>query len=180
MGSLKCIGSRYGYWLPHCSWRLVVQLLSRVWLFAALWTAARQASLSFTLSWSLLRLMSSESVMPSNHLVLCHPFFSCLLSFRASRSFPVSCLFASGGQRIRASALASVLPMNVQSWFPLGLTGLISLQSKGLKSLLQHHSTKTSVLWCSAFFMDQLLHPYMTTDSSDLKDLCQQSNVSAF
>ena len=161
MGSLKCIGSRYGYWLPHCSWRLVVQLLSRVWLFAALWTAARQASLSFTLSWSLLRLMSIESVMPSNHLVLCHPFFSCLLSFRASRSFPVSCLFASGGQRIRASALASVLPMNVQSWFPLGLTGLISLQSKGLKSCLQYHSSKASILWHSALWSNSDIHTWL-------------------
>ena len=71
--------------------------------------------------------------------------------------------FTSGGQSIVASALASVLPMNIQDGFPLGLTDLISLQSKGLKRLLQHHSSKASVLWRSAFFMAQLSHPYMTT-----------------
>ena len=92
------------------------------------------------------------------------PFSSCLLSFPAWGSFPVSQLFPSGGQSTGASALASVLPMNIQDWFPLGLTGLISLQSKGLfKSLLQHHSLKASVLWCLAFFIVQLSYPYMAT-----------------
>ena len=107
-----------------------VQLLSRVWLFETPWTAALQASLSFTISWSLLRFMSIELVMLSNHLILCRPLHFCLQSFLASGSFPVSQLFASGGQSIRASASASVLLMNVQSWFPLGLTDLISLLSK--------------------------------------------------
>ena len=69
--------------------------------------------------------------MLSNRLILCHPFSFCLSSFPASGSFPVSCLFTSGGQSIRASASATVLPMNIQGWFPLGLTGWISLQSKG-------------------------------------------------
>ena len=108
---------------------VVVQSLSRVWPFVTPWTAARQASLSFLISWSLLKLMSLESVMPSNHLILCHPFSSGLQSFPASGSFPMSRLFASG-QSIGASA--SVLPMNIQGWFPWGLTGLISLLSKGL------------------------------------------------
>ena len=72
-------------------------------------------------------------------------------------------LFASGGQNIGASASASVLPTNIQDWFPLGLTGWISLQSKGLSSLLQHHSSKASVLWHSAFLIGQLSHPYVTT-----------------
>ena len=72
-------------------------------------------------------------------------------------------LFTSGGQSIGASASASVLSINIQDWFPLGLTCLISLQSKGLSSLLQHHSSKTSILQCSAFFIVQLWHPYMTT-----------------
>ena len=103
--------------------------LSHVRLFATPWTAARQASLSITNSWSLLKLKSIESVMPSNHLILCHPF-SCLQSFPASGSFLMGQLFTSGGQSI--GALASVLPMNIQDWFPLGLTRLISLQSKGL------------------------------------------------
>ena len=75
----------------------------------------------------------------------------------------MSQLFASGGQSIGVSASTSVLPMNTQDWSPLGWTGWISLQSKGLKSLLQHHSSKASILQCSAFFTDQLSHPYMTT-----------------
>ena len=91
------------------------------------------------------------------------PFSSCLQSFPASGSFPMSQLFPSGGQSIEASASASVLPKNIQDWIPLGLTGLISLQSKGLKSLVQHHSSKTYILQHSAFFMVQLSHSYMTT-----------------
>ena len=92
------------------------------------------------------------------------PFSTCLLSFPGSGSFLMSWLFALGGQSIEASASALVLPMNIQDWFPLGLTSWISLQSKGLsRSLLQHHSSKASVLQCSAFFMVQLSHPYMTT-----------------
>ena len=84
------------------------------------------------------------------------PFSSCLQSFPASESFPMSQFFTSGGQIIGVSASASVLPMNIQEWFPLGWTGWISLQSKGLlKSLLQHHSSIASILWCSAFFMVQ-------------------------
>ena len=77
--------------------------------------------------------------------------------------FPVNHLFASGGQSIGAPASVSVLPMNIQGWSPLGLTGSISLQSKGLKSLLQHHDSKPSILQPSAFFMAQLSYPYMTT-----------------
>ena len=74
------------------------------------------------------------------------PFSSCIQSFPSSGSFPRSQFFTSGGQSIGVSALASVLPMNIQGWFPLRLTGLISLQSKGLSSLLQYHSSKTSIL----------------------------------
>ena len=107
------------------------QSLSCVWLFETPRTAACQASLSITNSQSLPKLMSIESVMPSNHLILCHPISSCLQSFSASESFSVSQFFALGGQSIGVSASASVLPMNVQDWFPLGWTGWISLQSKG-------------------------------------------------
>ena len=96
------------------------------------------------------------------------PFYFCLQSFPASGSFPMSWLFASGGRNIGASASASVLPMNIQDWFPLGWTGLISLQSK--ESLLQHHSSETSILQCSAFFMVQLLHLYMTTGKTIRKN----------
>ena len=88
-------------------------------------------------------------------------FSSCLQSFPASGSFPMSQLFASGDQIIGASA--SIIPMNSQGWFPLGLTGLISLLSKELSRVLQHHSLKASILWRSAFFMVQLSHSYMTT-----------------
>ena len=115
-----------------------VQSLSCVWLFAAPWPAAHQASLSITNSWSLHKLMSIESVMPSNHLILVIPFSSCLQSFPASGSFLMSQLFASGGQSIAVSASASVLPMNTQDWFPLGWTGLISLQSEGLSRVLSN------------------------------------------
>ena len=81
------------------------------------------------------------------------PFSSCLQSFPASGSFPRTEFFTSDGQSIGASASASVLPINIQDWFPLRLTGLISLLSKELSSLLQHHSSKASVLWSSASFM---------------------------
>ena len=190
----------------------VVQLLSPVWLFASPWTAAHQASLSITNSWSLLKLMSIESLMPSNNLILCRlffllpsifpasgsfpmsqlftsvpfnrsvvfnslrphesqharppcpsptpgvypnscplshwchptisssviPFSSRLHSFPASGSFPMSQFFTSGRQSIRVSVSASVLPMNIQDWFPLGWTGWISLQSKGLSRVFSN------------------------------------------
>ena len=95
----------------------------------------------------------------------CHPTISS----------SVTRLFASGGQNIRASA--SVLPMSIQGWFPLGVTVLISLLSKGLKNLLQHHSLKASVLWCSAFFKVQLSHPknnWVSLSSLNRKSLKQQ------
>ena len=95
-----------------------------------------------------------------------NPFSSRLQSSPASGPFPMSQCFASGGQSIGVSALASILPMNIQDWFPLGLTGWISLQSKGLSRVIQHHSSKALILWCSAFFIVQLSHPYMTTGKS--------------
>ena len=92
------------------------------------------------------------------------PFSSCLQSFPASGSFLIRQLFSSGGQSIRASALASVLLMNIQDWFTLELTGLISLQSKGFSRVLSNHaSSKAWILWCSAVFMVQFSHPHMTT-----------------
>ena len=101
--------------------------------------------------------------MPSSHLILCRPLLLLSQSFSASRSFQMSQLLASGGQRIGVSASASVLAMNIQDRFPLRLTGWISLMSKGLSSLLQHHSSKASILQHSAFFTVQLSHPYMAT-----------------
>ena len=93
---------------------------------------ARQVSLSITNSWSLLKLMSVESVIPSNHLIFCRPLLLLPSIFPSIRSFQMSQFFPSGGQSIGVSASASVIPMNRQDWFPLGWTGLISLQSKGL------------------------------------------------
>ena len=127
------------------------------------WTAACQASLSITNSQSLPKLMSIELVMPSNHLILYHPLLLPPSIFPSIRVFSNE-----SGLHIRWSKYWSfsfniVLPMNTQDWFPLGWTGWISLQSKGLKSLLQHHSSKASILQCSVFIMVQLSHPYMTT-----------------
>ena len=110
---------------------IILLLLSCVWLFVTPWTAAYQAPLSSTIFWSLLRFMSIESVMPSSHHILCH-LLDLPSVFSSIRSFPVSQLFISGSQSTRASASASVLPVNIQDWFPLGLTSLISLLSKGL------------------------------------------------
>ena len=109
-----------------------VQLLSRVQIFATPWTLAHQVSLSITNSQSLLKLMSIESVMPSNHLILSCTRNLKLSIFPSTRVFSNESVFESGGQRIGVSASASVFPMNTQDWFSLGLTGLISLQSKGL------------------------------------------------
>ena len=115
------------YWFTLCIYFFSsVQLLRCVWLFATSWTAAHQSSLSITKSQSLLQLMSLESVMPSNHLILRCP----LQSFPASGSFSRSQFFSSDGKSIGVSASVSVLPMNIQDWFPLGLTGLNFLQSK--------------------------------------------------
>ena len=95
---------------------------SRVRFFAIPRTAARQASMSFPISWSLLKLMSIESVIPSNHLILSCPYSSCLPSFPASGSFSTSWLFTPGGQSTGTSVSAPVFPMNIQGWFLLGLT----------------------------------------------------------
>ena len=126
------------------------------------WTAAHQASLSLTIAQSLLKIMSIESVMPSNTLILCLPLqhqclshHQCLFKW-VSSSHLVAKVFAG------VSASASVLPMNIQGWFPLGLTGLISLLSKGFSGVFSSTSSKASILWCSVFFMVQLSNPYMT------------------
>ena len=109
---------------------VAVTLLSHVRLFENLWTTARLASVSFTFSWNLLKLMSIELGMLSSLSSSAALFSFCFQSFPASGSLPVSRLFVSDSQSIGASASASVFPMNIQSWFPLVLTGLISLQSK--------------------------------------------------
>ena len=135
----------------------VVQSLSHVQLLATPWTVA-QVPLSSTISQSLLRFISMESVMASGHLFLYCPLSPCCQSFLASGSFPMSQLFASGGQGVGASASASVLPMNTQDWFPLDWLDLLAVQGI-LKSLFQHHSSKASILWHSAFFYFRFVCP---------------------
>ena len=143
---------------------VAVQSLSRVQLFATPWTAARQASLSITNSQSPPKPMSLESVMPSNHLILCHPLL----------------LLPSIFPRIRVFSSESALPIRWPKYWSFSFSiipskeipGLISFRMDWLdllavqgtlKSLLQHHSSKASILWHSAFFIVQLSHPYMTT-----------------
>ena len=109
---------------------VVVQSVSHVQLFVTPWTAACQASLSFTISQSFLKLMSTESVMPSKHVILCHPLLLLPSTFPSIRVFSNESSLHISGQSIGASALASVLLMSIQDWFPLGWTGLISLLSK--------------------------------------------------
>uniref|UniRef100_A0AC11D554 Uncharacterized protein n=2 Tax=Ovis aries TaxID=9940 RepID=A0AC11D554_SHEEP len=133
-----------------------VQLLS-----ATPWTAAHQASLSINNSRSLIKLMCIESVMPSNHLILCCPLFLLPSIFPSIRVISNESVL-----RIRWPKYwsFSISPSNKYSrLISLVLTGWISLQSERLKSLLQHHSSKASILWRSAFFIVQLSHPYMTT-----------------
>ena len=124
--------------------------------------AARLASLSITNSQSLLKLMSCELVKPSNHLILCHLLLLLPSIFLRISVFTKEWLYASRGQSIGASASASVLPMSIQGWFPLGLAGWISLQTKGLSRVF-FRTTKASVLQCSAFFIVQFSHLYVTT-----------------
>ena len=125
---------------------LVVQLLNHAWLFVTPWIVAHQASLSFTISQSLLERMSTESVMLSNHLILCCSLLLLPSIFPSIRVYPMNQLFASGGQS--AGASASLLPTNIQDWFPLRLTGLISLLSKGLSWVFS-----SSTLWKHQFFV---------------------------
>ena len=130
--------------------------------FVTPWTAACQACLSFTTSQSLLNSCPLSQWYHQTISSFVIPFSSCLQSFPASVSLPMSWLFPSHGQRIGASASASVLSMNIQGCFPLGWTGLISLLSKGLSRVFSNTTVQKSVLWHSAYFMIQLSHPYMT------------------
>ena len=124
-------------------------MLSYVWFFSTSWTAAPQNFLSFTISWSLLK--SCPLTWQCYLIILSSvtPFCSCLQSFSASGSYPLSQFFTSSGQSIETSA--SILPMNIQDWFPLGLTGWISLLSKGLSrvfsstTIQKHHSLVLSL-----------------------------------
>ena len=150
------------------------QSLRCVWLFGTPWTAAHQASLSITNSRSLLRLMSIESVMPSNHLILCRPLFLPLSIFPSIRVFSKESVL-----RIRWpkywSFSFSISPSTEYSGlisFRMDWLDILAVQGT-LKSLLQYHISKGSILWCSAFFVVQLTHPYMTTGKTIALTRCQ-------
>ena len=159
---------------PFYCWVIivVVQSLSHVLLFAIPWTVAGQASLSFTIFLSLLKLISIESMMPCNHLILCRPLLLLPSIFPSIRVFPMSQFFTLSKQSTRVSALASVSASSEYSglisfrsdWFDL-----LAVQAT-LKSLLQHHSSKASILRCSAFFILPTLtsiHDYWKNHSFD-------------
>ena len=160
------------------------QLLSRVQLFVTPWTIARQASLSIINSWA------CSNSCPSS--LWCHPTISssvipysfCPQSFPASGSFQMSQLFTSGGQRIGVSASASVLPMNIRDWFPLGWTGCISLQSKGLSRVFSSTTVQKHQFWRVLSFLYgpvlTSIHDYWKNHSFGKMGICQQNNVSAF
>ena len=171
----KIFGKFYIWWnnanMPQTSRPLGIFMkiisfnqLSRVWLFVTPWTAVHESSLCNN-SQSLLKLMAIELVMPSNHLILCCPCpFSCLQSFLASRSFLRSQLFTSVNQSIGASASASKLAINIQDWFPLGLTAWISMQSKELSRVFsnttvqKHHFFGAQLsLWSNSHILTWLL-----------------------
>ena len=134
---------------------ILIQSLAHGQLFATPSTAACQTSLILHYLMEFLKLKSIESVMPSNHLILYYALFLLPSIFPASGSFLMSWLLSSGAQSIGASASASVLPMNIQGWFPLGWTGLISLQSDRPSRIFPSttHSSKKFILQCSAFFI---------------------------
>ena len=162
-----------------------VQFLSRVWLFVTPWTAACQASLSIANSQSLLKLMSIESVMPSNHLILCCPLLLLPSVFPSIRVFSNESVlhiwwpdYWSFSFSISPSRKYSGLISFRMNWFHLP-------EGQGtLKSLLQHHSSKPSILWCSVLCTVQLSYPYIhdywKNHSLDEMDLCWQGNISAF
>ena len=149
-----------------------VQLLSHVQLFATPWTAACQASLSITNSWSLLKLMSLKLVMPPNHLILCCPPSSPVFNLSHHQGLFQWVSSASGGQTIGVSASTLVLQMNIQDWSPLEWTGLIPLQSKGLSRVFsnttvqkhQFFGTQLS-LWPNSHNHTWLPHDYWKNHS---------------
>ena len=160
-----------------------VQSLSCVWLFVTLWIAARQASLSISNSWSLIKLMSIESVMPSNHLILCHPLLLLPPICPSIRVFSSESTLHMRWPKYWCFSF-SISPSNEHAElisFRMDWLDLLAVQGT-LKSLLQHHSSKASIFWHSAFFCPTLtsIHDHWRNHSLDQMDLCWQSNVSTF
>ena len=157
---------------------VVVQSLSCVQLFVTPWIAACPAPLSFTVSWSLLKLMSIESATLSNYLILCWSLLLLPSIFPSIRVFSTKLALCIWYQSIEAPVSASVLPMNIQGWFLLELTGLISLVSKGLSRAFSSISSLAhSLLYGSALTS---VHGYCKDHSFDYMNFCWQSDVSAF
>ena len=153
-----------------------VQSFSRVQLFATPWTAAHQPSLSITNSWSLLELMSTESVTPSNHLILCHPLLLLPSIFPSIRVFPNESVLQIRWPKYWSFSF-NISPSNEYSGlisFRMDWLELLTVQGT-LKSLLQHHNSKTSILPRSAFFVVQISHPYINTGKT--KALTRQTFV---
>ena len=160
--AILCLGKWYH---STYAWRgtdgfVAVQSLSCVWLCNPM-DCSNQASPSFTISWSFLRLISIESFLPSNHLILCLPLLLLPSIFPIIRVFSSEWALCIRWPNYWSSAL--VFPINIQDWFHLRLTGLISLLSKELSRVFYNHNLKASILYHSAFFMVQLSHLYMTT-----------------
>ena len=146
-------------------WVVVGQSLNLVWLFTT--SAAQQVSLPFTISRSSLELMSIELVMPSNHLILCHPLLFLPSVFLSIRDFSKESALVIRWPKYRSFSF-SISPSSEYSGlisFRMDWFDLFVVQGT-LKSLLQHHSSKASILWCTAFFMAQLSHQYMTTEKT--------------
>ena len=147
----------------HFSVLSSVQSLSHVWLFATPWIAAHQASLSITNSWSPPKPMSTESVMPSSHLILCHPLLLLPSIFPSIRVFSNESTLCIKWPNYWSFSF-NISPSNEHPGliaFRMDWLDLLAVQGT-LKSLLQHHNSKASILWCSAIFIVQLSHPYMT------------------
>ena len=161
-----------------------VQSLSPVWLFVTPWTAACQASLSSTNYRGLLKLMSIESVMPTNHFILCHPLLLLPSIFPSIRVFSSDSVLCIRWPKYWSFSF-SISPSNEYSGlvsFRMAWLDLLHVQGT-LKSLLQHHSSEASILQHSAFFIVQLSYPYMTAGNTIVltrQNLCWQSSVSAF
>ena len=170
----------YNIWV---SCVVVIQSLSHVWLFVTPWTAACQASLCFTIFQSLLKLMSIESVIPSNHLIFCCPLLLLPSMFPSIRVFSNQSALCIRWPKYWSFSF-SIFPVNIQGWFPLGLTGLISLQSKGLSRVF----SKTTI-WKDQFFYaypslwsNSHIHIWLLekTTALTIQTFCRLSNMSAF
>ena len=157
-----------------------VQSLSRVQLFATSWTAPCQASLSFAISQSLPKFMSIESVMPSNHIICSHSLLLLPSVFPRIRVFSNESVLHIRCQSIGALASASVLPVSIQDWFPLRLTGMISLLSKGLSRVFSNTTAQKHQFFSahhSLWSNSHIIHDYEKNHSFDYWDLCWQSDV---